>query len=173
MNETIMNFLNASLVLLLCAAILAVTTFWYRQRETDLFKLKVGQAKKLKWKKAVEVSSDGEEAPFTKRSVRFTRGREEAVLWHSDMKVSLVRLDVPFEFDDFLELEEFLAAHPREADLDNATGETKYLREIEACRRSHAAARSPAGIWWLLPIAPFSRTSRGRWRKRSWRPRLK
>jgi hypothetical protein len=75
------------------------------------------------------VSKDGEEAPFTKRCVRFVRGTEEAVLWHKDTNVTLVRLNVPFEFDDFVELEEFLKTHLRET--DDATGEIEYLREVE------------------------------------------
>ena len=59
------------------------------------------------------------------------RGKEEAVLWHKDATVTLVRLYVPLDFEDFIELEEFIAKHPREADLDDATGERKYLQEIE------------------------------------------
>ena len=51
------------------------------------------------------------------------------MLWHKNSNVTLVRLNVPFEFDDFVELEQFLTTHPRET--DDATGELKYLREME------------------------------------------
>jgi pimeloyl-ACP methyl ester carboxylesterase len=43
-------------------------------------------------------------------------------------------------------------------------------RKTSANRRG---SQSPAGIWWLPPITPFSRTSRGLWRGRSGRPRSK
>lgn len=38
---------------------------------------------------------------------------------------------MPFDFDDFIELEEFIVKHPREHDIDDAIGELKDLREIE------------------------------------------
>ncbi len=101
------------------------------QRETDPIKLRLRQAAKLNWKQAGEITKDGEGAPWMKRNMRFLRGEEEAVLWHKDATVTLVRLAVPFDFEDFIELEEFIAKHPREADLDDATGELRYLREIE------------------------------------------
>jgi hypothetical protein len=40
-------------------------------------------------------------------------------------------LYVPIDFNDFIELETFIAKHPREPDLDDATGERKYLQEME------------------------------------------
>jgi hypothetical protein len=101
------------------------------RRETDPFESKIRQALKLKWKKTAEVTKDREGAPFMKRSVRFIRGKEGAVLWHKDATITLVRLHLPVDFDDFIELEEFIAKHPREADLDDATGELRYLREME------------------------------------------
>jgi hypothetical protein len=81
--------------------------------------------------KTAEITKDGEGAPWTKRSVRFTRGNEEAVLWHKDATITLVRLYLPLDFDDFIELEEFIAKHPREANLDDAIDELRYLREME------------------------------------------
>ena len=51
------------------------------------------------------------------------------MLWYKDANVTLVRLNVPFEFDDFVEIEEFLETHPRET--DDATDQVKYLREME------------------------------------------
>ena len=38
---------------------------------------------------------------------------------------------MPIDFNDFIELETFIAKHPREPDLDDATGERKYLQEME------------------------------------------
>ena len=104
---------------------------WHRAQGVDPFKLKIKQAANYRWQRDAAVARDGEAAPFTRRCVRFIRGREEAVLWHRDLKITLVRLNLPFDFDDFGELEEFIATHPREADLDDAAGELKYLREME------------------------------------------
>jgi hypothetical protein len=90
------------------------------------------QAAKLKWKKTADIREDGQGAyKWVKRSVRFVRGNEEAVLWRKDATVTLVRLNAPWDFDDFVDLEEFIAEHPRDPEFDNATGELKYLREIE------------------------------------------
>ena len=122
----------AILVLLVCAAIW-VAIRWYRslKSEPDPIKLRMKQAAKMKWKKTAEVKEDGYGAPWAQRSVRFARGKEEAVLWYKDATITLVRLNVPFDFDDFIELEEFIAKHPREHDIDDAIGELKDLREIE------------------------------------------
>lgn len=121
------------LLLLLVGFIFWAAIRWYRtgERETDPIKLRIRQAAKLKWKQTAEIVEDGEGAAWTRRCVRFVRGKEEAVLWHKDATVTLVRLYVPLDFEDFIELEEFIAKHPREADLDEATGERKYLQEIE------------------------------------------
>jgi hypothetical protein len=118
--------------LLAFAAILAAIP-WDRgrPREPDPFESKIKQAIKLKWKKTAEVRKDGDGALWTKHGVRFVRGKEEAVLWHKDATITLVRLHLPLDFDDFIELEEFIAKHPREADIDDATGERRYLREME------------------------------------------
>jgi hypothetical protein len=89
------------------------------------------QAAKLKWKKVAEVKESGLGAPWTQPSVRFARGNDEAVLWYEDATITLVRLNVPFDFGDFIELEEFVVTHPREHDIDDANEELKYLREIE------------------------------------------
>lgn len=125
-----MSLLYATLLLLLLASfVVLAATRWYRARPTDPFQFKRKQAAKLKWKQSGAVNRDGEAAPFTKRCVRFVRGKEETVLWHKNSNVTLVRLNVPFEFDDFVELEQFLTTHPRET--DDATGELKYLREME------------------------------------------
>src|ERR1035437_915927 len=127
-----MYLVYAIFVLLVCAAVLAAI-HWYRSQisETDPIKLRIKQAAKMKWKKTAEVKEDGYGAPWTQRSVRFARDKEEAVLWYKDATITLVRLNVPFDFDDFIELEEFIVKHPREHDIDDAIGELKYLREIE------------------------------------------
>lgn len=127
-----MNLLYALLVLISCTAIWAAI-WWYRGREqeTDPIKLRIRQAAKLKWTQTDEITKDGQGAEWTKRSMRFIRDKEEAVLWHEDATVTLVRLNVPLNFDDFIECEEFIARHPREPELDDLTGERKYLQEIE------------------------------------------
>lgn len=122
----------AILVLLFGAAIWAAIR-WYRsrERETDPIKLKMRQAAKLKWEQTAEVTEDGQGAAWTQRSVRFARGKEEAVLWHKDATITLVRDYAPPTFDDFIELEQWLKKNPRDAEADSATGEKLYLREIE------------------------------------------
>jgi hypothetical protein len=127
-----MNPVHAIFVLLACVAI-GAAIYWYRghQRDTDPIKLRMRQAAKLKWKKAAEITEDGQGAEWTKRSVRFIRGKEETVLWHKDATITLVRPYVSLDFDDFIELEEFIANYPREPDLDDATGERKYFQEME------------------------------------------
>jgi hypothetical protein len=118
--------------LLVCTAIWAAI-HWYRSQksETDPITLRMREAAKLKWKKTAEVKEDGYGAPWTQRSVRFARGKEEAVLWFKDATITLVRLNAPLDFDDFIELEEFIDKHPREHEVEDAIGERKYLREIE------------------------------------------
>ena len=53
------------------------------------------------------------------------------MLWQKDATITLVRLHLVRDFDDFVELEEFIVKHPRETDIDGATGERRYLQEIE------------------------------------------
>lgn len=126
-------YLAYAILALLVGTAIWAAIHWYRSQksETDPIKLRIKQAAKMKWKKTAEVKEDGYGAPWTQRSVRFARGKEEAVLWYKDATITLVRLNAPFDFDDFIELEEFIVKHPREHDIDDAIGELKYLREIE------------------------------------------
>jgi hypothetical protein len=73
-----MYLVYAILVLLAFLAICAAI-YWYRgrERETDPIKLRMRQAAKLKWKQTAEITEDGQSAVWTKRSVRFVRGKEE------------------------------------------------------------------------------------------------
>jgi hypothetical protein len=127
------SFAFALAGLILTGAFAWAALRWYRSRdsETDPVKLRMRQAARLRWRQASEIETDGQPTSWARRSVRFVRGKEEAVLWHKDATVTLVRLDAPIDFEDFVELEEFIAKHPRDPDLDNATGELKYLREID------------------------------------------
>jgi hypothetical protein len=127
-----MNLLY-SLLLLLLGLLIWAAVRWYRCRnsETDPVRLRMREAVKFGWEQTAEIEADGQGAVWTRRSVHFVRGKEEAILWHKDANVTLVRLYVPSDFEDFTEVEEFLTKHPREADLDDATGERKYLQEIE------------------------------------------
>ena len=61
----------------------------------------------------------------TKRAL--CRHKEEAVLWYEDATITLVGLNAPLDFDDFIELEEFLVKYPREHDIDDAAGELQVL----------------------------------------------
>jgi hypothetical protein len=119
--------------LILTGSLVWAAVRWYRHRnsETNPVKLRMREAVKFGWEQTAEIEADGQGAIWTRRSVRFVRGKEEAVLWHKDATVTLVRLYVPPDFEGFIELEEFIAKHPREADIDEATGERKYLQEIE------------------------------------------
>ena len=56
------------------------------------------------------------------------------------------RLYVPFDFDSFKELEEFISKHPRETDLHETTGERKYLREVELFFVRHGYRDDMLGI---------------------------
>jgi hypothetical protein len=127
-----MHLIYALLFLLAGAAIWGAIR-WYRghERETDPIKLRMRQAAKMKWEQTAEVEEDGQGAVWTQRSVRFLRGKEEAVLWYKDATVTLVRDYAPPTFDDFIELEQWIKKNPRDAEVDAATGERLYLREIE------------------------------------------
>ena len=65
------------------AAVIWAAIRWYRSREleTDPIKSRMRQAAKMKWKETATVTEDGHGAAWTQGSVRFVRGKEEAVLW--------------------------------------------------------------------------------------------
>ena len=90
-----------------CSAVwLAIRRYRSRQRGSDPYKSRIRQAAKFGWKQIAEVPEDGFGAAWTQRSIRFARRDEEAVLWHKDATITLVREDAPFNFDDFSRLEE-------------------------------------------------------------------
>jgi len=112
-----------------CSAIwLPIRWHRSRQRESDPYKSRIRQAAKFGWKQTVEVPEDGFGAAWTQRSMRFVRGNEEAVLWHKDATITLVGVDAPFNFDDFVDVEKWIKANPIAAEADTAT---EYIREIE------------------------------------------
>ncbi len=108
-----------------------LTVYRNRRPETDPIKLLMKQAAKMKWKQTAEVREDGQGFAWTQRSVRFARGKEEAVLWYKDATITLVRDCAPPTFDDFIELEQWIKRNPRDTEVDTATGERLYQREIE------------------------------------------
>jgi hypothetical protein len=127
-----MYLVYAILVLLGCAVIwAAIRRYRGHERETDPIKLRMRQAAKMKWKQTAEITENGQGAAWTQRSVRFVRGKEEAVLWYKDATITLVRDYAPPTFDDFIELEQWIKRNPRDTEVDAATGERLYLREIE------------------------------------------
>lgn len=118
--------------LFVCSAIwLAIRRHRSSRRESDPYKSKIRQAAKFGWKQTAEVPEDGFGAVWTQSSMRFVRGNEEAVLWHKDATITLVRVDAPFNFDDFVEIEKWIKANPSAAEADTATEEELYIREIE------------------------------------------
>lgn len=122
-----------TIVALLALASIGGVLYWYgfSGRKTDAVMFRMKQAAKLKWKKVAEIKSDDHTPAWTQRSVVFARGKEEAVLWYKDATVTLVRDYAPSTFDDFIELEEWLIKNPRDSEVDAATGERLYLRQIE------------------------------------------
>jgi hypothetical protein len=120
------------MALLACGAIwLSIRWHRGRQPENDPYKSRIRQAVRFGWKQEAEVPEDGFGAAWTQRSIRFVRGNEEAVLWHKDVTITLVRVDAPFNFADFDDAEKWIRANPIAAEVDTATEEELYLREIE------------------------------------------
>jgi hypothetical protein len=101
--------------LLAAAAAIWAAIRWYRSREleTDPIKLRMRQAAKMKWRATATVPEDGHGAAWTQASVRFVRGKEEAVLWYKDATVTLE-----------------ITPHPRLTILLNWTGGSKEIREM-------------------------------------------
>src|SRR5271154_2013145 len=117
-----MNLIYAILVLLAGPVVWTIIrSYRDRKPETDLIKVRLKQAAKLKWNQMAEVEKDGQGAAWTRKSVRFARGEEEAVLWYKDASVTLVRDYAPPTFEDFVELELWIEENPRDADADSAT----------------------------------------------------
>jgi hypothetical protein len=118
------------------AALSCVTTwleFLHRNEkpEPDQIKLLLKQAKDLKWEKAGEIQADGQGAEWMQRSIRFVRGKEEAVLWYKDATITLIWDWVSREFSDFIEIEEWVKNNPRDSEVDKLNGERLYLRNID------------------------------------------
>ena len=132
------------MIALLACGVSWVAIRWYRgrERESDPYKSKIRQAAKLGWKQTAEVMEDGFGASWTQRSVRFVRGKEEAVLWYKDTTITLVRDYAPATFDDFIELEKWIKKNPRDAEIDTATGERLYLLETERFVTRHGHSMS-------------------------------
>jgi hypothetical protein len=113
----------------------ALAVAWYiwvkrKTKMTEPIEILVKQAAKLKWIQTGKVEKDGYGAAWTQRSIRFVRGKEEAVLWSKDATITLVRVHAPPTFESFLELENWLTKNP-DVDDGDADPEILYLREIE------------------------------------------
>ena len=91
----------------------------------------VRQAATMNWQKEAVIERDGDPVAWAKRSVRFKRKDEEAVVWYEDATVTLVRVHVPPTFKNFVELERWLSEHPHTSDDEETNEEILYLREIE------------------------------------------
>ncbi len=105
-----MTGISAFIFILVALAVagLALFLWWRRLPPTGPIEKLMRQAKRLKWVPVGTVPEDGYVRPWTKRSVRFERGDEEAVYFHADAEITLVRVHGPPTFDDFVELEEWL-----------------------------------------------------------------
>ncbi len=127
-----MNGVYAALLVLLIIAIFGVVWYRKRNRGIDPIKLLLRQAAKLNWRKTAEIKEDGQGAAWAQRSIHFARGKEEAVLWLKNADITLIRdYAPPPNFEDFVELEQWIKENPRETDADHATGEKLYLRRLE------------------------------------------
>ncbi len=100
-----------------------------RTKPTDPIESLIRQAEKLRWIQVAKVEKDGVGAAWTQRSIRFARGKEEAVVWYKDATVTLVRVHAPPTFESFLKLEDWIARNPSDND-DDLNPEIVYLREI-------------------------------------------
>jgi len=158
-------FAVATLVLLACSAIWALIRRCGRGTlEPDQFKLKITQAARMRWRKASEVTHDGQGAAWAHRSVHFVRGEEETVLWHKDATITLLRDHGPLAFVDFIELEQWLRQSSRDPETDGMAGESAYLQEVERFVMRHgyylrlreAAAADRA---FLLAVTAFHETA--------------
>jgi hypothetical protein len=91
----------------------------------------VKQAVKMNWKIDVEIQKDGDPFEWIRKSVRFVRGNEEAVVWSDDGTVTLIRVHASPTFESFMDLENWLANNPQNPDDEETNEEILYLREIE------------------------------------------
>lgn len=119
------------IALAIIAAFVAVLYFWTKRKTpTDPIEILVRQAATLKWIQTAKVEKDGDGAAWTQRSIRFARGKEEAIVWNKDATITLVRVHAPPTFESFLELEDWIASNPNIND-DDPNPEIIYLREID------------------------------------------
>ena len=98
---------------------------------SDLVEALVKQAKDLAWEHTATIERDGQGLVWAKRSIRFVRGKEEAVIWCESATITLVRVHFPPTFDNFLELEQWLAQHPNDEENETPSPEIAYYREIQ------------------------------------------
>jgi len=124
---------NLILVGLFACSAVWLAICWHRSRQngSDPYKSRIRQAAKFGWKQTAEVPEDGFGAAWAQRSIRFARNDEEAVLWHKDATITLLRVPAPFNFDDFVELEGWIKKNTRDVEIGDVTGEVLYFREIE------------------------------------------
>jgi hypothetical protein len=109
----------------------AVVLLWRSKAVTHPADALVKQAISMGWQKESEIPKDGYPRPWAKRSVRLVRDDDEAVAWYQDATVTLIRR-APLSFDDFVELERWLATHEADDDDDEEVSpEIQYYRDIE------------------------------------------
>ena len=108
----------------ICA--LALWALWKRHNHPA--QVLARQAAGLNWVRVGTIKKDGY------RNAHLMRDNEEAIIWHKTANVLLVRLHCPLTFDDFIELERWLAREEKRAEPDDeeeVSDEILYYREIE------------------------------------------
>lgn len=108
----------------ICA--LALWALWKRHNHPA--QVLARQAAGLNWVQVGTIRKDGY------RNARLMRDNEEAIIWHKSGNVLLVRLHCPITFDNFIELERWLAREEKSEepeDAEEVSEEKLYYREIE------------------------------------------
>jgi TPR repeat protein len=108
----------------ICAS--ALWALWKRSNHPA--RVLARQAANMNWVQVGTIRKNGY------RNVRLMRGNEEAIIWHKARNVLLVRLHCPITFNNFIELERWLANEEKSEEPEDAkevSEEILYYREIE------------------------------------------
>jgi hypothetical protein len=94
------------------------------------------QARLLNWKctKTFDQNGGGPRlgngGAWLRKSYHFEKGNEEAVLWHDEATITLVRIPPPPTFESFIDLDHWVNDTPVETD-DDIDAKTTFFRNIE------------------------------------------
>jgi hypothetical protein len=90
----------------------------------------VHQAEEMNWIKVVTIERDGHPICWLKRSVRLSRGDEEAVVWYQGATITLVRANHAPTFDNFEDLDTFLQTDIKD-EISSDSARIRYICEIQ------------------------------------------